>query len=293
MNYLDMVKRVKLECGVAGVDPTTVTGQIKEIGRICAWVAQAWVEIQEERPDYDFLRKPFSFLTSFGTPNTEGDSLTIGSVYKIVTRATLDFEAIGERYEGAENQSGTTYKIIAPATLGAGDSTTLAGKQAYTVGNGTAFDINLPDFGQWKNDSFRAYLKSAGIGTQIFLSQYYDYSMFRDFYLLGSRQLVTGRPIYVAIEPSTRSLLLGFTPNDVYWVSGEYYRTPQVLTVDADTPIMPERYHMAIVYRAMIKYGLYYVANEQIEAGKAGADMIINRLKGDQTPQILMGASLI
>lgn len=293
MRFIDLVIRVKQECGVSGPDPITVTGQTKMLKRICDWVSQSWTEIQEERPDYDFLRKPFRFLTDYGTFQNPGDTLVPGSVYEILTRSTVDFDAVAELYTGTANLPDSTYKILTPIILGPGDTTKLVGKQAYTVGSGTGYDINLPDFGQWKNDSFRAYLKSAGIATQIFLSQYYDYSMFRDFYLLGSRQLVTARPIYITIEPDTRSLLLGFTPNDIYVTSGEYYRIPQTLVNDADIPIMPERYHMAIVYKAMMKYGLFNVANEQIEAGRQGYSMIINRLKGDQTPMILQGASMI
>jgi len=170
---------------------------------------------------------------------------------------------------------------------------TVAEQQTYTVGDGASYDIDLDDFGIWRNDSFRAYLQSAGIATQIILAQYYSYSEFRDFYLLGSRQLVSGRPLYITIEPASRSLLLGFKPNDIYVVTGEYYRTPHTLTVDADTPIFPSRYHLSIVYKAMQKYGLFNVAAEQIEAGRQGFSKLINRMEIDQLPQMLTGASLI
>lgn len=168
---------------------------------------------------------------------------------------------------------------------------TVDGQQQYHVGDG--LDIDIDDFGSWRNESFRSYIQSAGVATEIILTQYYSYSGFRDFYMLGSRRLVTGRPLYITINPNDRSLLLGFTPNDIYVVSGEYFQTPQVLTADADEPIMPSRYHMAIVYKAMMKYGLFMSAQEQITAGQQGYSMLFNRMINDQTPIVQIGESLI
>jgi hypothetical protein len=167
---------------------------------------------------------------------------------------------------------------------------TVDGTQTYAVGSGLA--INLTDFASWRNNSFRQYLQSAGVATEIILSQYYNYSEFRDFYLLGSRKLVTGRPLYVTIAPD-RSLLFGFTPNDVYVTSAEYYRTAQELTLDADEPLMPSRFHMAFVYKAMQKYGAFEVAQEQIAAGKEGYAMIINRLRQEYTPMVQATGSFL
>lgn len=168
---------------------------------------------------------------------------------------------------------------------------TVANTQTYAVGTGLA--INLSDFAKWRNDSVRMYLQSAGIATQIILSQYYDFSEFRDFFLLGSRTLVTGRPLYFTINPADRSLLFGFCPNDIYVTSAEYYCTPQVLTADADEPTIPARYHMMIVYLAMKKYGLYEVASEQIQAGQEGYSLLLNKLESEYSPIVQMTGSFI
>ena len=165
---------------------------------------------------------------------------------------------------------------------------TVASQQEYSA----TTDIHLTDFKRWVNDSFRAYLTSAGIGTEVILSQYPDYEDFRNFYLLGSRRLVTGRPLYIAIAPN-RTLLMGFTPNDTYTVSGEYWRSSQKLAADADVPIMPEDYHMLIVYYAMKKYGYFNVAAEQLATAKEESDILYNQLVYDQTPRVEIGDSLI
>lgn len=230
MTYLQLVNRLRSECGIAGTDITTTVGQTGEMKRLCNWITQAWEELQLDRQDWDFMRKSVTFNT-------------------------------------------------------------IANQQTYHVGTG--LDIDISDFAKWKNDSVRQYLQSAGIATQIILSQYYDYTEFRDFYLLGSRTLVTGRPLYFTIEPASRAILLGFTPNDVYVTDAEYYRTPQELTADADEPIMPAQYHMAIVFKAMQKYGLYEVASEQIQAGKDGYSFYKNKLDSEYSPIIQATGSFI
>jgi len=165
---------------------------------------------------------------------------------------------------------------------------TVAGKQSYLPG----VDINITNFKKWENDSFRMYLKSAGIGTEITLSQYYDHNQFRDFYLVGSRRLVTGRPIYVTIWPD-KSLYFGFIPNDVYTATAQYWIKAQILALDNDTPNLPDDYHMLIVYKAMMKYGMFESAAEQIAAAKEEYAPMFSKLVADHTPYVSMGASLI
>ncbi len=226
MTFLEIVKRTRQECGISGTGPITTVNQTGEMKRLVDWCSQAWIEIQEERQDFDFLRLPVSFNT-------------------------------------------------------------VAGQQVYTQAQ-----AGITDYAQWKNDSFRAYLLSAGVGSEIFLTQWDKYTDFRDYYLYSSRRSVTNRPTDICITPE-KYIILGFTPNDVYVVSGEYYRTPQILAADGDVPLCPSRFHMAIVYKAMMKYGLFEVANEQIQAGRDGYTSMLNKLKADQTPMITMGASLI
>jgi len=197
--------------------------------RLIDWVAQAWVELANERSDWEFMRKSVIFNT-------------------------------------------------------------VANVGTYAVGPGLAID--LADFRRWKTYSFRQYLQSAGIPTEIILTQYLNYTQFRDFYELGSRRLTTGRPLYVCVAPD-RSVKFGFTPNDIYVTTAEYYRSAQVLAADTDTPIIPDEYHMLIVYRAARKYGYFEVASEQIEiAGREAADLH-NNLMLDYGPTIEMGDSFI
>ena len=58
------------------------------------------------------------------------------------------------------------------------------------------------------------------------------------------------------------SLFLGPTPNAVYRVTGNYWKSNQLLAADADIPAMPVDYHMLIVWRAITKYGYNTVSRE-------------------------------
>jgi len=66
MNFLELVKRARQECGIAGDGPITTVNQTREMKRLVDWTAQAWVDIQNERSDWDFLRKPVTFNTVAG-----------------------------------------------------------------------------------------------------------------------------------------------------------------------------------------------------------------------------------
>lgn len=134
-------------------------------------------------------------------------------------------------------------------------------------------------------------MTSAGVGNEIWLQQY-EYNSFRDYYLLGARKITYSRPIAISISPS-KDLVLGLAPDQVYTVSGEYYKTPQVFTADADIPEMPARFHMAIVHKALIKYGMYEAASEVIQEHAALYGTFINKLEADQAPQITVGSSFI
>lgn len=152
-------------------------------------------------------------------------------------------------------------------------------------------EINLTDFGSWREQSFRLYLQTAGEGTEQLLG-FKEYNDFRDYYLLASRKTTYARPTEVTVTPS-KSLMLGLKPDAVYVVSGEYYTAPVELAADADTPLMPERYHKAIVYKAMMHYGAYESAAEVYAQGKDQYNFMMNRIRSNQLPDVTRGRSMI
>lgn len=64
MNFLQIVNLARSEAGVAGGDLTTLQGALSaESARFKSWVSSAWVRIQSEHPDWDFLRFTQEFNT--------------------------------------------------------------------------------------------------------------------------------------------------------------------------------------------------------------------------------------
>lgn len=72
---------------MSGSGPSAVTGQTGEMKRVVDWVASAWVEIQAERPDWLFMKSPFSVSLSVGAPSVIVSS-TLASVQKDTVIAT-------------------------------------------------------------------------------------------------------------------------------------------------------------------------------------------------------------
>ena len=67
MNYLQLVNRAGLECGVASAQVTTLVGQTSmESLRFAGWVQDAWNDIQIEQQQWRFMTQTFSFNTTAG-----------------------------------------------------------------------------------------------------------------------------------------------------------------------------------------------------------------------------------
>ena len=152
-------------------------------------------------------------------------------------------------------------------------------------------DLLLTDFGSWRENSFRMYLTSAGVGSEMLLG-FKEYNEFRDYYLLASRKTTYSRPTEITVSPS-KTLILGLAPDSIYTVSGEYFKNPVTLALDADVPDLPSRFHMAIVYKAMMSYGAYEAASDVYQRGEAQYKQMINKIRYDQLPMIVRGSALV
>lgn len=149
----------------------------------------------------------------------------------------------------------------------------------------------IPSFAEWKRDSARIYHTTTGYGSETFLGDAKPYDAFRDYYLFNARRTAYARPIVWAIGPD-KKLWLGPAPNDTYTVVAEYYREPKVLDLDTDTPLMPTRFQMVIVYKAMQEYGAYEAAPEVLARGQQKYKEMLDALTGNQLPSISFGGPL-
>jgi hypothetical protein len=163
---------------------------------------------------------------------------------------------------------------------------TVDGQTTYTP-----TECGVTDLGEWKMDSMRYYPTAVGMSGERHLLKM-DYDAWRDLYQFNAYRNVKTLPINVAVCPDL-SLALGPAPNDTgYTVIGDYYMHAKELSGDADIPIMPAKHHMAIVYRAMMYYGMYEAAPEVAQRGEIEFRKLMRRMRTDRLPPMRVGGAL-
>lgn len=151
-------------------------------------------------------------------------------------------------------------------------------------------------FGEWcpidpdtGDSTFLIYKQSDGASTQ----QIYrpiPYGWFRDRYQV---QVPTStRPADWTIRPRDNAILCGPKPDAAYVITGDYYRVAPPLAADANAPLFPERFHMAIVWLAK----RYYAGHEEDGGIWADANGLYTSVMGgltiNQLPQISLSGPL-
>lgn len=63
MNYLELTKKLRQECGIPGTGPVSVVNQTGEAARLASYIADAWLELQGKYDNWGWMRLPFSFQT--------------------------------------------------------------------------------------------------------------------------------------------------------------------------------------------------------------------------------------
>lgn len=100
MNYLQLVNRARVECGVSGASTalTTVQSVTGESARMANWVISAWVDIQTAKEDWQWLRTSIEFNTvtqqQMYTPTQAG----VGSTFANWKRDSWRASSVGQSY---------------------------------------------------------------------------------------------------------------------------------------------------------------------------------------------------
>lgn len=168
---------------------------------------------------------------------------------------------------------------------------TIAAQREYVP---SASPLSLTNFARWYTDpdhTWRAYLLSAGKSTEQFLVEEPNYQVYRDTYLFGSEQ--SGPPRVYSINPVNKAISLAPLVDGIYRVYGSYQKGPVAMTADADIPGLPTRFHMLIVYRAMMLYAAYEAAPEVQQEAVGNYKSMLSRLKRDQLPAFTIGGPLV
>ena len=103
------------------------------------------------------------------------------------------------------------------------------------------------------------YLVSDGVATERELPLAQHWNDFRSLYVRATH--TAAAPAQMSVDPAD-ALFFGPTPDDIYRISGSYWKSIQELVADGDVPEMPANYHMLIVYRALLKYAYNIVGQE-------------------------------
>lgn len=229
MNFLQLINRTRVECGVSGASTplSTAQGLTGESARIASWVNSAWEDVQTAKEDWQWMREPFQFNTV------------------------------------------TQQQIYTPTEAGVGST-----------------------FGNWKRDSFRCSSVGQNYGDEQ-LMNYMEWTTFRNLYQYANMRRTYARPVVVTIDPD-KNLGFGSIPDQPYVIVGEYYTKPTQFAADTDAPplVFPDRFHMAIVYRAMMFYGGYEAAPEVYQRGEFEFKRLMNRIDIDQLPTLVSGPPL-
>lgn len=162
--------------------------------------------------------------------------------------------------------------------------TTVASTSTYTLGTGAGtVGVLAAAHGAWARNTGRIYLTATGTDDEQTL-KYIPYDLWRDAYLIGSLRSTNTRPSVVSISPakglSLPPTLAGYT------VTMDYFTAPVELALDADTPLMPASFHLAIVWKALMMCGAYESATEVYDRGETEFGKLMKRMTADRLPEI-------
>lgn len=166
--------------------------------------------------------------------------------------------------------------------------TTVAGQAAYPLGTGAGTcEVAESDFSAWIKPTARNYVTSVGTDSENPMG-WIDYDIWRDKDYLGALRNSRSRPNEIAIRPD-KAVMLGPVPDSGYTITLDYFSTPTTMAADADTPTgLPDRYHMMLVYRAMMFYGGFEAATEVYQRGELEFKRMMRRLTAQYLPEITL-----
>ncbi len=169
---------------------------------------------------------------------------------------------------------------------------TIAGQASYPLGTGPGtVGVDVEMFGKWDRDTIWSFTTANGFSDEINLGEV-TFDEWRAGYMSNANRNVRSRPTVFAVGPD-QSLCLGPNVNSNYTITGDYFVAPSVMVADTDVPVgLPSRFHMLIVYRAMMKCGGYESAPELYQRGSEENAGMYAQLMSVRAPRMTWGGSL-
>lgn len=104
---------------------------------------------------------------------------------------------------------------------------------------------------------------------------------YKDFVLLDTS--ATGEPSFYTINPATQALVFNSVDGS-YSVIAYYTKTPQYLVNNTDTPILPQKHHHIIAYKAVTELAAYVSSAEIYQQNRVSLDKAMGQLYRDHVP---------
>lgn len=126
-------------------------------------------------------------------------------------------------------------------------------------------DYQLTDTESIDVDTFISYLTSIGVSDRQKMT-YVPWESFRQRFGIVDED--ANRPFNVTRKPNGDLKLYPKPDATGYSIEFDYYKTPQILVVNGDTPELPLRYHQLIVFEALKRFGKASDAPELVQLGE-------------------------
>lgn len=157
------------------------------------------------------------------------------------------------------------------------------------VGTYSFVDLGIPNGVQWDTREMRVAV-NGDLSDETFL-EHMRFPAFRDFWLFSSRRTVKSRPLNVATD-NEMNLRIAPIPDQAYWLNLQVEEMAPNLVSNEDTPVFPERYHIAIVWKALREYGMFEAAPEVVSRADNNMTKRLFQLQLDQTDEVVVGSPI-
>lgn len=298
MNFLQLVQRVKREAARSGAAPVSIAALSGDDLLLANWVADALVELERREHGWPWMRREISGPTTIGKMAYAAAELDFTRVS--FTLGTSAYAAGSTLTQGAA--SATVRRVI--LTSGSWSLGTAAGQLIITpvagvfaggaaLGGGACVlagaAVSLDSLGRWLAEgrllgSYR--MTAEQTAGQPVVVRFLEWEVFRLRFTLTTHQ--AGMPQFWSIDPATQALNVGPTPDAAYTLRASYWRSPQALALDADTPGLPVEFHLHLVWRALIELASYDAAPEVLTRAQANLTLVEADLIGLHGPEIEM-----
>lgn len=206
--------------------------------------------------------------TITSTQNQTGESLRVVEWVKAAYNSILNDQGIVWNFQ----------RTTAAVTL-------TIGKGAYTPA-----ELGFTDLANWDVTSMRV-AANPDLSDETFLIGQ-RFPAFRDYWLFSSRRTVMSRPLNVSVDDST-NLRIAPLPDQEYNLILQYQSIPPALIDDIDVPIIPTRFHSAIMWRALRSYGMFEAAPEVVARAETEYKIVMQQIENDQSYQVVCGGPLL